>query len=291
MDEKEFKDILGILDQAGWEAYPCDTPLPLYNGAAHCGNPAEPGEGVEKMVMYPGVFKELEAQFFLRAKGDSMKGARIEDGDMLRVDSQCPAHDNDVVVVCFDGEVTVKSLVTDEDGERWLVPANDAYSSIRLKDRPYQILGVVVAVENNHPRMELSDALKNIRRSKETPLLPLTDDMIANAVEEIAHEIYLRRLWISVYRPLKDRGSDWAEDYEAFCENVFTAVPRHPIQPSVRELQRMDVMSFAKPVRLWSRNDAPVDGKRFAEYLKLAQKFERLLREKSLKGKNRARNQ
>ena len=29
MDEKEFKDILDILKQAGWETYACDTPLPL----------------------------------------------------------------------------------------------------------------------------------------------------------------------------------------------------------------------------------------------------------------------
>ncbi len=29
MDEKEFKDILDILKQAGREAYACDTPFPL----------------------------------------------------------------------------------------------------------------------------------------------------------------------------------------------------------------------------------------------------------------------
>ena len=29
MDEKEFKDILDIVKQAGKEAYACDTPLPL----------------------------------------------------------------------------------------------------------------------------------------------------------------------------------------------------------------------------------------------------------------------
>ena len=44
-------------------------------------------------------------------------------------------------------------------------------------------------------------------------------------------------------------------------------LPNHPKLPTVRELQRMDVQSFSKPVRLWDRDDAPVDRKRFAEYL------------------------
>lgn len=290
MDEKEMKEILGLIEKAGREAYECDTPVPLYLGPAHCGNPTEPGEGVDEMIMLPRALLKWELVFCLRADGDSMNGLQIEDGDMLRVEAGRTVHDNDVVVAWLDGEVTVKSYVTDEDGARWLVPANDDYEPICLEEKMnWRILGVVTSVEKQQLRMKTGDAMKRIRRSKEAPMVPLTDDMIANAIEEISHDIFMHRLWISVYRPLKERKTEWASDYETFCDKVFMVIPRHAKLPLERELQRMDVMSFAKPVKQWKKNDAPVDGKRFDLYLKLALKFERLLREQSLKIKNRAK--
>ena len=288
MDENEKKEILGLIEKAGREAYECDTPVPLYLGPAHCGNPTEPGEGVDEMIMLPRALLKWELVFCLRADGDSMNGLQIEDGDMLRVEAGRTVHDNDVVVAWLDGEVTVKSYVTDEDGARWLVPANDDYEPICLEEKMnWRIVGVVTSVEKQQLRMKTGDAMKRIRRTKDTAQVPLTNEMINEAVEEISQQVNSRRKWIGVYRQLKERKAEWATDYDKFCENVEILLPGHNFLPNKRELQRMDVMSFAKPVRYWDRNDAPVTGTRFDEYLLVAERFGRLLREKQ--GKNRVK--
>jgi len=92
MNEKELKEILDILEQAGMEPKLCDMPLPLYRGTANCGVPAIPGEGKEDdWVMFPReLLKDWDMQFFVRARGDSMTGVRIFDGDLLRVDASRP---------------------------------------------------------------------------------------------------------------------------------------------------------------------------------------------------------
>ena len=44
----------------------------------------------------------------------------------------------------------------------------------------------------------------------------------------------------------------------------------HPHLPVGSELIRLATSSFRKPVTLWDRNDAPVRGKRFEAYLRIA---------------------
>ena len=43
MSEKEVKEILELLEKAGWEPQLCDTPLPAYE-SVHAGNPMDPGQ-------------------------------------------------------------------------------------------------------------------------------------------------------------------------------------------------------------------------------------------------------
>ena len=45
----------------------------------------------------------------------------------------------------------------------------------------------------------------------------------------------------------------------------------------VKELSRMAVMSFARPVSMWDVNYAPVGGKWFYDYLQIAQDMDKLL--------------
>ena len=69
------------------------------------------------------------------------------------------------------------------------------------------------------------------------------------------------------------------DDFEGFCTLVSDEVPRHGHLPVRDELQRMATLSFAKPVRRWDAENAPVRGKRFNDYLKIARYMEQLLRE------------
>ena len=56
---------------------------------------------------------------------------------------------------------------------------------------------------------------------------------------------------------------------ELFPDNEFSINPR--------DLQRLDVLSFHKKVHFWEENDAPVQGKRFYEYLTIANTFKDML--------------
>jgi DNA polymerase V len=71
------------------------------------------------------------ATFFIRACGESMRGAGIHDGDLLVVDRAVEPIDGHVVVAMVDGELTVKRLVY-RRGRLALAPENPTYKVIEL---------------------------------------------------------------------------------------------------------------------------------------------------------------
>ena len=58
MDEEELKEIMLLLEKAGWQPQLCDTPLPAYE-SVHAGNPTEPGQVPEDMIMMPKAFLSM----------------------------------------------------------------------------------------------------------------------------------------------------------------------------------------------------------------------------------------
>lgn len=63
---------------------------------------------------------------YIRVRGDSMVGDRINDGDILVVHRCSHARAGDVVIAEINGEFTVKRLRSHSQG-LYLVPANDIY--------------------------------------------------------------------------------------------------------------------------------------------------------------------
>lgn len=86
------------------------------------------------------------ATFMFTVKGDSMKGASIEEGDKVVVDrAQHPKH-GDIVVAVVDGEYTIKRLFK-HMGRVELRPENSDYPSIVFHDgSELMVWGVVVGV-------------------------------------------------------------------------------------------------------------------------------------------------
>ncbi len=83
--------------------------------------------------------------YFVKAQGDSMKGAGIFDGTMLVVDKSVEAGDGDIVVAFVNGECFVKRLRY-EKGKVFLCPENRGYPRYEVKGgENFQIFGVVVA--------------------------------------------------------------------------------------------------------------------------------------------------
>jgi DNA polymerase V len=84
------------------------------------------------------------ATFFVRAEGDSMRGAGILDGDLLIVDRAAPCTDGSIVVVRVGDDFTLKRLI--KKGSRvFLQPENEDFQPIEVtEDNDCKVWGRVV---------------------------------------------------------------------------------------------------------------------------------------------------
>lgn len=130
MDKEELKEMMGLLRAAGMQAMLCDTPVAVSTVGVPCGSPTELGdECIEDYYLLPKALVGMHPMMFVPADGDSMLDAGYEDGDLLRVCFGKEAHDGDDVLMYMDGACTAKTLFTDEEGTRWLVPRNEKSTS------------------------------------------------------------------------------------------------------------------------------------------------------------------
>ena len=122
-------------------------PLPLFSHAVRAGFPSPADDYIsDTLDLNEHLIRHKEATFFLRAKGHSMTGAGIQDGDLLVVDrSLAPTH-RTIVIAVVDGEFTVKRLYK-HAGKIHLLAENPDYAPIELQDgQELQVWGVVTSV-------------------------------------------------------------------------------------------------------------------------------------------------
>ena len=82
----------------------------------------------------------------MRASGDSMVDAGINDGDILVVDRSLEAKSRDIVIAIFEGNLTVKRLVIKTDGSAILKAENSLYKNILISEyAELEIWGVVTS--------------------------------------------------------------------------------------------------------------------------------------------------
>lgn len=112
-------------------------------GAVSCGIPKLAEENIEEYVKLPlSLFGHGEF-FLLRAKGDSMINAGIDDGDLVVVRQQPTAMYDQIVVALVDDEATLKRFRPQADCVH-LHPENPSYDDIIVRDCIIQ--GVAVKV-------------------------------------------------------------------------------------------------------------------------------------------------
>lgn len=123
--------------------HPKET-VPLYLTPIAAGFPSPADDYIEKRLdLHEYLVRNPLSTFFLRARGDSMQGAGIYDGDLLIVDRSVEAGHNKVVIAAVEGELTVKRLL--RRGRRVLLaPENPAYPEIDITEREYVHLWGVV---------------------------------------------------------------------------------------------------------------------------------------------------
>lgn len=92
------------------------------------------------------LIKNPSATFYGRVKGDSMKDAGLENGDLLIIDKSIEPVDNKIAVCFIDGEFTVKRIKI-EASIIWLIAENEAYKPIKVtKNNEFIIWGIVTTV-------------------------------------------------------------------------------------------------------------------------------------------------
>lgn len=117
----------------------------VLQGNGPCGTPniGDP-ENEEYFPMLESLLGTGE-HFIVRAMGDSMIDAGIDEGDYIVVRVQPTAENGQIVVALVDNNVTIKRFYKDDENEQIILrPENDSYPDIVLKT--VEIQGVAVHV-------------------------------------------------------------------------------------------------------------------------------------------------
>jgi hypothetical protein len=282
MNILEAQEAYKLLDEAGMNPQWCDTPVPCYEASVQAGLPTDPGDISlgEQLMMAQNVSKG-SLTFCVHVSGQSMKDADILDGDQVEVLSGVPVKDGDIVIAEIDREYTLKSFYVDEQGNKWLVPANKAFKPILLtEEMGVRFLGKVVRVVKDAPRVPYAELMKWVKETRDG--IPseeeITEERVEQVICEMGDEVKEIRKWYAVFRALVDAGVYDPYDYVLFADKVAELLPMHKRLPVVPELRRMASLSFRKKVSLWRESDAPVHGHHFRDYLRLAKLTEKKLR-------------
>ena len=118
----------------------CSVPV---LGTVACGLPILAEENIEEYVRLPVSLFGRGDYFILRARGDSMVNAGIDDGDLVIARRQETAEYNQIVVALVDDEATLKRF-RPAGGKIYLHAENPAYEDIVLESCIIQ--GVAVKV-------------------------------------------------------------------------------------------------------------------------------------------------
>ena len=123
-------------------------PLPML-GSIACGVPVYAEEEHESFVITDG---GLDADFCLKASGDSMIGARIYDGDIVFIRSQDAVDNGEIAAVIINDEATLKRVYYyPEEGKLVLSPENPRYAPLvylRSELNSIKIIGKAVAFQS-----------------------------------------------------------------------------------------------------------------------------------------------
>ena len=122
--------------------------LPVLGDIA-CGMPIYAEQRHESFV---NVADRLDADFCLKAHGDSMTGARIFDGDIVFIRSQSSVENGEIAAVIINDEATLKRVYYyPAEGKLILSPENPRYAPLVFVGRELdavKIIGKAVAFQS-----------------------------------------------------------------------------------------------------------------------------------------------
>ena len=121
-------------------------------GSAPCGTPLLAEENIDSMIpVSVRLARPPHGYFLIRAVGDSMNEAGINDHDIVLVRQQVTAENGDRVVALIDGEATIKEFHRGSDVVILRPKSSNRDHKPILLTEDFQIQGVVVSAI---PRLE-----------------------------------------------------------------------------------------------------------------------------------------
>ena len=122
------------------------TPAIRYDSTVSCGLPIEPNVEEADVIPLPTALVGEGSFFILTAKGDSMTGIGVDDGDLVVVREQNTCRDGDYAVVLVNGsETLLKTITYLPDKKAYLLHAENPDYDDRI-ERNLQIQGIATLV-------------------------------------------------------------------------------------------------------------------------------------------------
>lgn len=112
-------------------------------GNVSAGVPTFATESIDSYFPMSSNYVKNKDTFMLKVFGDSMINAGIYDGDLVLVNKQYTANNNDIVIALIDNETTCKRFFI-EDDTIVLKPENELFKPIKSND--VTILGKVIGL-------------------------------------------------------------------------------------------------------------------------------------------------
>ena len=124
-----------------------DRTLPYILSRISAGFPSPADDYIENNLSISELLiKNQLSTFLMKASGESMIEAGINDGDVLVVDRSLEARSRDIVIAIFEGNLTVKRLIIKADGSAILKSENPLYKNILISEyTELEIWGVVTS--------------------------------------------------------------------------------------------------------------------------------------------------
>ena len=121
--------------------------LPYVLSRISAGFPSPADDYIENNLSISELLiKNQLSTFLMKASGESMIEAGINDGDVLVVDRSLEARSRDIVIAIFEGNLTVKRLIIKADGSAILKAENPLYKNILISEyTELEIWGVVTS--------------------------------------------------------------------------------------------------------------------------------------------------
>lgn len=104
-------------------------------GSVPCGSPQYEEENIEEFVSLPTAIFGKGDFFILKASGQSMIEAGIDDGDLVVVRKQIEANEGDIVVALVDNQNTLKRYYRDDENKKIILhPENKKMKDIIVEE-------------------------------------------------------------------------------------------------------------------------------------------------------------